>query len=70
MRRLKPDDDEATAIAIEHALVAAERGQSPLDVIECLGMHWPGLSVPDWHDAVLALSIAWRRLPAETRKAA
>jgi hypothetical protein len=71
MRRLKPDDDEAMAIAIEHTLVAAQMRQTPLQIFQSLGMAWPGLSAPDWHDAALALSIAWRRLKSQQpRKAA
>lgn len=56
--------DAASAIAVEHVLWAVQAGLSPFEVIQATGLAWPSLGNPDWHDAVLALSCAWRRLSA------
>lgn len=69
---------EATGIAIEHVLWAAEKGLTPRQVLADAGIEWPRRSSPSWHDCVHGLAVAWRRLawvrpassPAELRRAA
>lgn len=56
--------DTASTIAVEHVLWAVQSGVSPFELIQATGMTWSSLRDPDWHDAVLALSSAWRRLSA------
>lgn len=49
-------------IATEHVVFCAERGDSPRDVIESVGLEWPAWKKPLWGDAVYAVQVARARL--------
>ena len=49
-------------IDVEHCLWAAAEGLQPIDVIAALGIAWPGLALPTWPDALLAVRVSAARL--------
>lgn len=57
-------------IDVEHCLWAAAEGLQPIDVIAALGIAWPGLALPTWTDALLAVRVAAARLRRAPRVAA
>lgn len=52
------------AVDVEHCIWAASVGLQPIDVIAALGMHWPGLALPTWADALVAVRVAAARIDA------
>lgn len=58
-----PVSTEADRVAVEQAVWAACEGWTPRQVMASVGTDWPARKEPDWHDAVMVLAMAWRRLP-------
>lgn len=60
----------ALDVDVEHCLWAAAEGLQPVDVIAALDIAWPGLALPTWPDALLAVRVAAARLRHAPRAAA
>lgn len=62
-----PIADDAHQIAAEFVVWAAEQRWTPMRTLVALRGSWGGRGAPTWHDAELAVAIAWRRLSEPTR---